>query len=360
MLNLTELNTSLQDIPAPDAKHEDWRFVDRKNQREVLQPTFSWQSYATPSCTLQDGALHVQQLPENVSICTNPDIDDWVSEQINTGDYAARWSCTADAGCTQLTIEATTDTPLVIHHTGGNGRLLIDVRENVQAEIILINDIQEKACTGFDLVVAPHSRVTVDEIDTASGTQLYTHKTIRVAGDAEVIWNSISLGGALVRHAAIVELLNPHAHCTLRNGFSLQGNAQAHSFVRLYHRSPQTSCQQLFKTVADDESLTSFDGLVHMDEGADESEAQQRNANLQLSDDARVYSMPQLDIFTDDVIANHGSSIGQPDGEELWYLRSRGLSLKQARQLVIGGFVTEIAHSFSTDAGRTLALALLG
>jgi Fe-S cluster assembly protein SufD len=109
--------------------------------------------------------------------------------------------------------------------------------------------------------------------------------------------------------------------------------------VRLNHRVGKARSRQNFKTIADDRSLATFDGIIHVDAGADETDAMQQSNNLQLSPGARIVARPQLDIHTDEVIASHGATIGQPDPEEQRYLRTRGLDADTARSLIVGGFI---------------------
>jgi Fe-S cluster assembly protein SufD len=120
------------------------------------------------------------------------------------------------------------------------------------------------------------------------------------------------------------------------------------------HRAGPSQSAQLFKTLAGDSSIASFDGLVAIDRGADQSNAEQRNQNLLLSSKARVDTRPQLDILADDVKAGHGATVGQLNADELFYLRSRGLGDARARALLTRGFAMEAVARMRLPAMREL------
>jgi Fe-S cluster assembly protein SufD len=111
--------------------------------------------------------------------------------------------------------------------------------------------------------------------------------------------------------------------------------------ARVRHRAGPSQSAQLFKTLAGGSAVASFDGLVAIDRGADQSDAEQRNQNLLLSPKARVDTRPQLDILADDVKAGHGATVGQLSADELFYLRARGLPEARARALLTRGFAME-------------------
>ena len=85
-----------------------------------------------------------------------------------------------------------------------------------------------------------------------------------------------------------------------------------------------------------------FSGRIIVAEGAQKTDAKQTNANLLLSDDAQVNTMPQLEIYADDVKCSHGATVGELDKNALFYLQSRGIGAEEARGLLIEGFVAEL------------------
>ena len=108
------------------------------------------------------------------------------------------------------------------------------------------------------------------------------------------------------------------------------------------HQKPHTQSHQNFKGVLDGANRSHFAGKILIRQAAQKSIAMQKNHNLLLSDTALAKSEPHLEIFADDVKATHGATIGHLDEEQLFYLKSRGLSHEIARKLQIYGFVQEI------------------
>jgi Fe-S cluster assembly protein SufD len=127
--------------------------------------------------------------------------------------------------------------------------------------------------------------------------------------------------------------------------YGLVRNAQdgeSHAHITVEHIAPHTRSRQHFKSVLRDKSRFSFEGKILVRPEAQKTEAYQLSNALLLSDEATVYAKPNLEIFADDVKASHGATVGQLDEEQLFYLRSRGLSLEQAREWLIEGFCKEI------------------
>jgi Fe-S cluster assembly protein SufD len=101
--------------------------------------------------------------------------------------------------------------------------------------------------------------------------------------------------------------------------------------------------------VLDDKSRAVFNGKVFVRGNAHGTDAQQQNKNLLLSNEARVDTKPQLEIFNDDVKCSHGATVGQLEEEELFYLLTRGLPETLARNLLTYGFAEEIINKIGVE-----------
>jgi len=108
------------------------------------------------------------------------------------------------------------------------------------------------------------------------------------------------------------------------------------------HRQPRCTSHQLYKGILDGKSRAVFNGKVFVRHGAQQTDAQQTNKNLLLSNEARVDTKPQLEIFADDVKCAHGAAVGRLDEDELFYLESRGIRPTLARNMLIYGFAEEV------------------
>jgi Fe-S cluster assembly protein SufD len=113
------------------------------------------------------------------------------------------------------------------------------------------------------------------------------------------------------------------------------------------HLVPNCTSHQIYKGILDGKSRAVFNGKVFVHEGARGTDAMQTNRNLLLSNEARVDTKPQLEIFNDDVKCAHGATVGQLEEEELFYLVSRGLHTEIARNLLTYGFAEEVINKIT-------------
>ena len=152
----------------------------------------------------------------------------------------------------------------------------------------------------------------------------------------------VTLGAALARHDINAVLDGPGAELIL-NGLYLLGGAQhADHHTVIDHAQPHCASHEFFNGVLAERALGVFNGRIIVRPGAQRTDSKQTNNNLLLSTEARADSQPQLEIYADDVKCTHGSTVGPIDQMQLYYLRSRGLSLDAARSILTYGFGAEI------------------
>jgi Fe-S cluster assembly protein SufD len=128
------------------------------------------------------------------------------------------------------------------------------------------------------------------------------------------------------------------------------GNQHTDTHSNIEHRVPRCISHQTYKGVLNGKSRAVFNGKVFVHEGAHGTDGYQQNKNLLLSNDARIDTKPQLEIFNDDVKCAHGATVGQLEDEELFYLLSRGLSEPLARNLLTYGFAEEIINKIEIES----------
>ncbi|MBQ4214792.1 MAG: SufD family Fe-S cluster assembly protein [Bacteroidales bacterium] len=123
--------------------------------------------------------------------------------------------------------------------------------------------------------------------------------------------------------------------------------------TRVNHNSPLCETEELFRGIADDSASGTFSGLVYVAKGAQKTTARQQNRNILLSNNARIHSEPQLEIYADDVVCNHGSSTGQIDDEALWYMQARGVNKTTAMRLLVAGFAGDVLQKVTDENLRS-------
>ncbi|NOZ46420.1 MAG: Fe-S cluster assembly protein SufD [Chlorobi bacterium] len=164
--------------------------------------------------------------------------------------------------------------------------------------------------------------------------------------------NTITLSGTLVRNNIHVNMNGEGSFCNLY-GLYLTGNKQlVDNYTFVNHAVPHCESRQVYKGIIDDEASAVFFGKVLVAKDAQKTNANQSNKNILLSENARINSKPQLEIYADDVTCSHGSTTGQLDKEALFYLQSRGISKEKARGMLLYGFVSEILNKIENENVR--------
>ena len=161
---------------------------------------------------------------------------------------------------------------------------------------------------------------------------------------------NINLGGGLSRHDVDVKFTAEGGEAWVDGLYMLNGAQHHDTHSVIDHQVPNCVSHQTYKGVLNDKSRAVFNGKVFVRENARGTDAQQQNKNLLLSNDARVDTKPQLEIFNDDVKCSHGATVGQLEEEELFYLLTRGLPEVLARNLLTYGFVEQIINKIEIDA----------
>lgn len=165
---------------------------------------------------------------------------------------------------------------------------------------------------------------------------------IVLGGGEELSVLLVALPGVSADIVLRVELNGEGARFTL-NGVGISPSDERIGInVELRHNVPGCSSSQLFKNLVGGSARTDFYGRIVVAQDAQKTEAYQANHNLLLSDAARVNTKPQLEIYADDVKCSHGATVGKLNEDEQFYMRSRGISLEEARFLQMISFVSPV------------------
>lgn len=168
-----------------------------------------------------------------------------------------------------------------------------------------------------------------------------------------------ALGAAIGRHEVRVALNAEDAETTL-NGLYLPTSGQyLDNPVLIEHRAPRCTSRQLYKGVIDGEGRGGFYGRIIVQPNAMKTDARQSNKVLLLSESAQADTRPRLEILADDVKCAHGATVGQLDDEALFYLRSRGIPLENARGLLTYAFVSEMLNLVAVKPLRSYLTELV-
>ncbi len=175
---------------------------------------------------------------------------------------------------------------------------------------------------------------------------------VQLARGATFISHSATLGGRLTRNDLDVILDGEGADATLNGLVIIGGEQHVDNHTLLKHEKPNCPSHELYKHVLDGRSSAVFKGKIFVQKGAQKTDSKQTSKSLLLSDEATMNSQPALEIYADDVKCTHGSTTGPVDEEQVFYLRSRGVSLEAARHLLTYAFAADITRRIRVEPVR--------
>jgi Fe-S cluster assembly protein SufD len=168
--------------------------------------------------------------------------------------------------------------------------------------------------------------------------------------DSRLTYVSAHLGSRLAKTFISTIMLEPRAHAYLSGLYYGTGSQKIHLDTYQHHISPECTTDLMFKGALDQTARAVYRGMIRLEPGAQKTDAYQQNRTLLLSDDARVDSIPGLEILANDVRCTHGATAGQIDPTILFYLMSRGLTEFQAKKMIMDGFFEEVILRFGLES----------
>lgn len=204
-----------------------------------------------------------------------------------------------------------------------------------------------------ELILRPESEIehiTLQNESPTSGHVGLLHVT--ATRDCRFTSTSVALGGRYIRRDVVTALEGTGVESTL-NGLYL-GTESEHidNFTTVEHAQPDCSSQELYKGVLGGASSAVFRGKIHVHQIAQNTEAFQSNQNLLFSANSDITSLPQLEIYADDVRCSHGSTTGQVDEDAIFYLQARAIPRAQAIRMLTRAFCGEIVDRIGSEPVR--------
>jgi Fe-S cluster assembly protein SufD len=181
----------------------------------------------------------------------------------------------------------------------------------------------------------------------------------KVAKDANLSVNTIPVSGSLIRNNLNIKLLGKGANADLYAPIVINGDMHLDNQTYVEHIEPNCTSNELYKSVVNDRATNVFNGKILVAQAAQKTNAFQSNANIILTDDAKVNSKPQLEIYADDVKCSHGCTIGQFDEEALFYLQARGIKRSTAQKVLLDAFIGEVIDHIPSESLQEYARNLV-
>ncbi|HZK77353.1 MAG TPA: Fe-S cluster assembly protein SufD, partial [Gemmatimonadaceae bacterium] len=267
-----------------------------------------------------------------------------------------------DGAVIRLAAETVVEKPihLVFVSDGGAERSATHPHNLVFAERLSQATIIESFVTvGADIYFTN----SVTEVFVAEGARLSHYKLqresqnafhvgtlqIRQARDSRYESFSFATGAELSRTNVYTTLAGDAAEAVLNGLYMVDGKQHVDHQTSIEHVAPNCPSHELYKGILDGHSHGVFNGKVYVHPEAQKTDGKQSNNNLLLSDQARVDTKPQLEIFADDVKCTHGATVGRLDETALFYMRSRGIGTPQARRLLTYAFAADVLEKIELE-----------
>ena len=322
----------------PTPRHEDWKYT---NVAAVVSGKWTVDSAAAPVSDLPVKLLEKFNFERN--------------------GFAALNLAFADVKVLRIGKDTSVEEPIMLELDGGEGKaefphIIVVAEAGSKATIVETYDSSAASFTNaaIQIFVEDNANLTHYRVQKESPEAFHYGVTeVTVGRGSSYNSTNINLGGALSRHDIEVRFTAEGGEAWVDGLYMLNGTQHHDTHSIIDHQVPNCLSHQTYKGVLNDKSRAVFNGKVFVRENARGTDAQQQNKNLLLSNDARVDTKPQLEIFNDDVKCSHGATVGQLEEEELFYLLTRGLPEMLARNLLTYGFAEEVINKIEIESIKT-------
>ena len=178
-----------------------------------------------------------------------------------------------------------------------------------------------------------------------------------LAGEGRYESHLLALGARLARHEIHVRFDGEGARCLLGGGYMARGSQHVDNTTVIDHAVPHCESREVYKGVLDDTARGVFQGKIVVRQDAQKTDGHQLSRTLLLSRKAEIDTKPELEIYADDVKCSHGATAGEPEADQLFYLRSRGLDHRTALALIVEGFMGELLEEIGHEPVRAALAA---
>lgn len=312
----------------------------------------------------------LEGLPQGVTLQAISGLDDDIAEQINQqidlekpGFNALNTMLFSEGLYLHITKDVVLSQPieLIVVNAGKTANLAVHLRHLVRLEAGAKATLVEHYVSADATASGLNDIVT--EVALAQDAQLEHYKlqhesvatyhiaTMAAQQAAGSHWHNanISLGAKLARNDVHSRLEGEAAHVSMSGLYLVAGDQHVDNHTRIDHSVAHTSSDEVYKGVLDEKSHAVFNGKVFVHKDAQKTDANQSNHNLLLSRGCEIDTKPEMEIYADDVKCGHGSTVGQIDMDQLFFLRARGLDEVAARSLLTFAFAVDVLERLPSD-----------
>jgi Fe-S cluster assembly protein SufD len=372
----------LEALKFPDRKHEMYTFV---GTRELVATEFALTAPGTiakkqvdpliysnskNSCLVFVDGNFCEELSDISSLGAGVRLTPLSEaiEQVEVSDYllgtvkdendvfsAMNGALVSDGLVLEITENTKVDVPLQILYISSDSktpvfhcpRILILARRSSALDVVVKFSGGATSCfvnAVQDILVEENAQITYSQFQNDSAWH-FSKLRATLKRDSRFIASNAMSGAHLARCHYEMWLTEPGAELQLNSLSVLHKEEQAHNYVQIHHQAEHCTSTQLFRNLVDDKSRSSIDGTVVVHPGAQLTSSEQLINNLMLSDECRADNKPNLKIYADDVKCTHGATVGQLNEDQVFYLKTRGLSEATARTLLTRSFAESMIQT---------------
>ena len=245
-----------------------------------------------------------------------------------------------------------------------NTQFNIDVFENSKIHIRQYFLGSSNSKDGFinhrnQVSLKSQSSLTIDKFQDLNQNFNFCNEVIDQEQESKFIMNTFSASGVILRNDVLNNVNGKNCHSELNGVFAPVEKQHFDNHTTINHFVADCKSFENYKGVIKESGVGVFNGKVIVHQDAQKIEAFQKNNNILLDDESKIYSKPELEIYADDVRCSHGSTTGRFDEEALFYLRSRGISVKKSLELMTLGFINEVIEKCNDSEYKEFVLKRL-
>ena len=162
-------------------------------------------------------------------------------------------------------------------------------------------------------------------------------------------FHTYSFSGATIRNNLNILLKDKNCYTNMYGFYAVKNKSHIDNHTTVDHMDENSISNEHYKGIVEGGSRGVFNGKIYVRQKAQKTNAFQSNNNILLSDNAKVNTKPQLEIWADDVKCSHGCTVGQLDEDALFYLMSRGIPKKEATSILLSAFSSDITEKIEDE-----------
>jgi len=234
-------------------------------------------------------------------------------------------------------------------------RLLIVLEDDAHAQVLVCDhtkgDKRYLSLETVEIIAGRNASLDYYHLEESdSCTTRISQLWARQEQGSNVLIDGITLTNGYTRNDFQIDVNGDHATTKLLGMAIATAEQHVDNHTLINHNAPQCESNEMFKYVLNDNAIGAFAGKILVQPNCPKIDAYQGNRNIVASPSARMYTKPQLEIYTDDVKCSHGATVGQLDQDALFYMQTRGISLPVAQKLLMQAFMSDVIDGVRLDS----------